>query len=328
MGYTLEANKDLTVVHANQLVEACYSVSLQQMRLITFAATKYDSREGSQKEIRIDIDEFRNVYGLTSGTIYPELRAAAKALMRSPIIIHNESSQNTIEYSWLLSNEYRKSDDNDKHNSFITLTFNPQIEPFLFELKERFTSYKFQNSINLDTSFSFRLYQWLAQAKNLKKNRVNGTIEVVLEIEWMKSRAGYDGLYKVWSKFNERVIKPAVDKINAVTDIYVMYEPLRSGRSYSAVKFTYVEEKVKTALKPMRPRLARRPKVKADSHAEAAWMNKNLNLLLDFEMKLKNYDPSERLTINDIQKMVTYSKDTNHKEHYRLKKELELRKRK
>ena len=59
-----------------------------------------------------------------------------------------------------------------------------------------------------------------------------------------------------------------------------------------------------TLTRPVRPRLYRRPRVIEGSHAEGEWMRKNEQLLLDYEKKLKTYDPNLQLGLTDLRRLI------------------------
>lgn len=308
---------DLTVVHANELVEASYSLSIDELRVIALASTKVNSREANVGEIRINVAEYAEAYSLNHGRIYSDLRDAVKSIMRKPVRVFD--GKKVQEYSWLVKNEYVTDS-----GSYVIIEFSKYIEPYLFELKERFTAINFEYAAKLNTPFSFRLYQWLYKARNLKSSRTGGTITVQIELDWMKSQAGISGEYNRWQHFNDRVISPSIDRINSNTDLSVIYEPIKTGRKVTAVKFTYVVE-VGSEEKPLRPRLMRRPKVAKGSHEEGVWMRKNLALLLDYEAKLKAYDPMAKLTLPDLRKMLEYSSIAEPELKRRLAEEIEKR---
>lgn len=296
---------DLTVVQANELVEASYSLSINEMRLIALACTKFNSKFDPAEKvgvIRIDINEFINAYGVENKNIYSELRDAVRSVMRKPIKLYNEQTEMFEEYAWLTKNAYSKTD-----GSHVLMQFSPAIEPYLFELKKRFTSINFRYAAKLNTPFSFRLYQWLYKAKNLNGSRAGDVVTVQLEIDWMKSQAALNGSYDRWEAFNRKVLTPAIERINVNTDLSVIYEPIKTGRKVTAVRFNYVVETEPTISKPLRPRLARRPKVIKGSHDEGVWMRKNLALLLDYEVRLKEYDAEAKLSLPDLRKMAEYA---------------------
>ncbi|MGL5291651.1 MAG: replication initiation protein, partial [Vibrionaceae bacterium] len=187
--------------------------------------------------------------------------------------------------------------------SHVVVEFSSRIEPYLFELKDRFTAVNFEYAARLNTPFSFRLYQWLIKAKKLHKHQQGEAVVVELTVEWMKSQAGLSGDYERWGHFSERVIKPAVEKINQHTDISVIWQPIRTAKKITAVRFIYSPEAA-TQAKPLRPRLHRRPKTEKGSYQEGAWLRNNKKLLLDYEQALKQYDPKAKLDIADLRRLV------------------------
>ena len=312
--------RQLTIVHANELVEASYSLNLTELRLIALASSLVDSRMKNIGELSISVQDYIESYNVKSKNIYAELKDAVKSIMRKPIIIKDDNG-NVKEISWLLSNQYNVQD----NSSSISMQFSPLLEPYLFELKERFTVINFQYAARLNTPFSFRLYQWLLRAKNMRTNAEGGTVCVELSVAWMKDAAQISNSYSEWRDFNKRVLTPAIDKINTVTDIYVHCEPVKKGRAVHAVKFNYVLEKLGLE-KPTRPRLARRPKVAKGSHEEGMWMRKNMKILSDYEVALKQYDSQEQLALPDLKKLAEYSSICDSYLHNRCLKEIKQRK--
>lgn len=313
----------LTVVHSNELVEAAYSLNVDEMRLILLAATKIDSRKPKIGEIELFPSEFVRAFGTNSKNVYRSLKQAAKGVGRKPIIIPIAGTTKVRELYWLSYNEY----DNDDNGTSIKLKFNSELSPYLFDLKNNFTVIKFEQAAKLNTPFSFRLYQWLIKAKNLDNSKEGHSVQVVLEIDWIKSQAGLEGKHERWSKFSEKVIQPAVELINAKTDISVIWKPIKQGRKVHAIQFNYVVEAGAFA-KPVRPRLKRRPKVVKGSHEEGVWMRKNLKILLDYEKVLKEYDDAVKLDIKDVERIAEYSSICDSVTHERAKKELLVRRKK
>ena len=316
----MESSSSLTVVQANDLIEASYNISIDEMRLISFVASKIDSRQKSIGAVKIYPSDFAEAFGLDRHNMHRNLINALKSLANKSVTMPLDEKRNIV-LPWLGMGIYERQPDDGSH---VVVAFSQHIEPYLFELKDRFTAINFEHAAKLTTPFSFRLYQWLYKAKNLNNSKQGGAVAVQLEINWMKSQAALVGDYDRWDNFNNRVLGPAVERINANTDISVIYQPIKTGRKVTAVKFTYAVE-VGVIEKPLRPRLARRPKVLKGSHEEGVWMRKNLALLLDYETKLKAYDAEAKLTLPDLRKMVEYAAIAEPELQQRLKKEIEER---
>ena len=150
-------------------------------------------------------------------------------------------------------------------------------------------------------------------------------ISLLLSLDWMKTQSQLIGKYERWGDFKDYVIEPAINKINAETELSVIWEPIKKGRSVYAVKFSYVIEN-SVLSKPLRPRLNRRPKVTKGSHEEGLWMRKNLALLLSYQKELNIYDPSAKLNIQDLERMAEYAAMCDNETHKKTVKELNNRK--
>ena len=308
---------ELTIVHSNDLVEASYNLSIDEMRLIGFVATKVDSRKPNVGEIKVYPSEFAEAFGLNKHNVHRHLINSIKSLATKAVTMPLDDKRNVV-LPWLGMGIYDRQPSSSSH---VVVAFSQYIEPYLFELKEKFTSINFEYAARLNTPFSFRLYQWLSKVKRLDKSKDGETVSVTLDIEWMKHQSGLSGKHKTWGKFKEKVVQPAVEKINSETDLSVIWEPIKTGRSVTAVKFNYIVE-VDSVNKPVRPRLYRRPKVLKGSHEEGVWMRKNLELLIEFESGLKRYDSTARMPLPDLRKMLEYAKVVDPGLCVRLKKEI------
>ena len=309
-----------TIVQSNELIEAAYSLTVDEMRLLLFASSKVDSRKPNVGKITIFPDEFANIFNLPKKHIYDNLKKSVSQIMRKPVVFFEGGER--IERSWLIENRYKTD---PIEGTSVTIQFSPLIEPYLFDLKERFTVIDLEKAARLNTPFSFRLYQWLVKAKNIKSNQDGYSIAVELEIDWMKEQSGNKDSYPHWRDYKDRVIQPAIQQINTKTDISVIWKPLKQGRKVYAIQFNYVLEKDDSCIKPIRPRLYRRPKVMKGTHEEGVWMRKNLALLLEYEAQLKRYDDKEKLALTDLRKIAEYASICDRITEDRAKKEIELR---
>lgn len=321
----MDSKPNLTVVHSNDLTEFSYSLSIDELRILNLALTKIDSRKSKAGVISILASEFAGMYDLDKHNVYRNMRNALKEINRKPIkvpYVDDNGKPRVRETSWLTALDYSALDDSDE----VFIDFNPSIHEYLFELKSNFTSLNFQYVSQLSTPFAFRLYQWLSKARNLHKHKRGEAVEVELNLDWMKSVAGLDGKYSRWGDFKDRVIHPAVNQINAKSDLSVLYEPIMRSKAVYAVKFVYIIEAATADFSPpIRPRLTRRPKVKSGTHLEGEWMRKNLKLLTKYERDLKKHDPSAKLSMADLRKVAQYSSICNHVTHERALKEIEER---
>lgn len=293
-----------TIVQGNDLIEGSYKVTMDEFRLLNIALSKIDSKS-PQPDIPyvITIEDFESAYGISPHNSHVRLRDSAKGLLRKPIVIYRENPKTKkiegIEFPWFSIIKYGVDD----NNTSVMLRFSEYVRPHLFELSKNFTSVMFKNIAKLDTQFSVKLYNWLSKARNLKKHHKNGTITTVLNIEWMKERAGFESKYADYRVFRLKVIEPAISKINAVTDLSVAFNPIRKAGKITDLEFIYIEEE-KVTSKPVRKRLPRRPHVSKGSHAEGVWARECINIMCEYDLEL--VDSGYQLEVRDLERMQSW----------------------
>ncbi|QCR38524.1 replication initiation protein [Nissabacter sp. SGAir0207] len=304
----MELNK-LTVVQGNDLLEGAYSVTLDEMRLLNLALAQIDSRKPQPDTLyRLFPQDYQRIYGVNPTSSHRQLREAAESLMKKPVTIYKPDVKTgkirTVQLSWFSRLEYVSSDD----HSAVVLRFGQDVAPYLYELKESFTKLNFTNIAKLDTPFSVRLYGWLIKAKNLYGRRSSKAVEVTLDLGWMREKAGLVGKYEDYRDFRQKLLEPTINRINANTDISVVWEPIKSGRTVVAIKFAYMDESSPEASKPLRPRLPRRPRAVAGSDLEGEWARSCIEIFEEYRARLLAYDKAEKATLPDLRKLASWYK--------------------
>jgi|GEM_PF-642892 len=324
---------ELTIVQHNALIESSYRLDLDEMRLLNLALTKIDSRKANIGIIEIYPEEFSKMFTLNKKNIWRNMKNSLNSIMTKPVRIKFTDDKGKPKerlISWLGSTEYfTEQTDGTK----IELNFTEDIAPYLFELKANFTKINFEYVSRLNTPFSFRLYQWLTREYKTEKG---GYYDLTMTLESIKQSAGFsEKAYPQWRDFKSRVIQPAIDAINQRTNLSISYTVKTKGKKAHALIFTYIDEMQKATeklenggsfelavVKPIRPRLLRRPKVEAGSYDEGEWQKANLKFLSDYLRELKAWDPVAKLTIADLKKLVSYSKIFDQSLHAKMQKEL------
>ncbi|PLR36505.1 plasmid replication protein [Chimaeribacter coloradensis] len=301
--------KKLYVTQDNKLLEGAYSATLDEMRLLYLALVQIDSKKVQPDGLyTLYPADFEKMFGVHPSHTHQQLKKAADSLGSKPIITYEWDEKkkrlDKVKRFWFSSIRYDASD----NTADVTIRFSPDVVPYLYDLKKEFTQVDFEHVSRLDTPFAFRLYSWLVKFRNLARNsRQNGIIETdPFEIDWMKERTGLVGKYEEYRFFKRDVLVPAVERINANTDISVSWEPVKVGRSVTAIKFFYVIESGQRAAKPLRPRLPRRPHAVAGSDLEGKWARRCISLMKEYRQKLEAFDSSEKITLADLRKWLDW----------------------
>jgi plasmid replication initiation protein len=290
------------IVFGNKLLHAGYSLDINEQRLINLALSKVNSKKSNPGKILIYPTEYAQCFGLSKGSVYEQLSAAVESLRDKSVTILNDSGE-AVSIPWVSNATYEKL---KNQGSFITLEFSEAIEPYIFNIKGDFTELFFHNTVKLNNLASFRLYALLNEVRNYKNYKRQGAVVVNFQLPEMKKKLFLSESYGAWRDFKNRILLPAIEKINAHTDVRVTFKPKKMGNCITAIEFSYIPQSDGQHI--ARPRLARRPKVKKGTDKEGAWARGNLNRLGGYELSNQNENPAFRLAKADIRRCITYAK--------------------
>ena len=217
--------KNNLIVKHNDLIQARYNLSLNEQKVILYAASQIDRDRDDFNIITISVKEFTELLGTTQER-YTEFKGIAESLISKTLYINKDGSE--LVTSWLSSMEYIT----DK--GVIELEFSRKLIPYLLQLKERFTRYQLENILYLENKYSIRIYELMKQYQNIGKRE--------FELQELKKILMIEGQYERVYDLERRILKPSMEEINKHTDINIDYEKIKTGRRITSILFT-VENK-------------------------------------------------------------------------------------
>lgn len=213
---------NLVVSKDNSLITACYSLSVIEQRIILLCIAKIDSRL-PQREFTVTVDDMVDNLGVDKHNAYNELKSALKRLYERTIILDMDNPHS--EMRWISKKVFFKG------NYGATISFTPEILPFLTELKDRFTSYRLRDVSAFKCSYSFRFYEMMMQWKC--------KTELTLSLDWIRSTLRLGDKYSNISEFKRNVINPSISDINQFSNVSISYTEIRTGREITHLVFKY-----------------------------------------------------------------------------------------
>lgn len=218
--YLIEKSNVLNSFETN---EKTGRMSLIEFRFFCMYLSRLNPLESDKRSVKITIKDFEKLFNCKVNITHLA-ENMFEMLKRIVIIRPNEEE---IMYATLYSNFKL-----NKNNDYVTIECNNDILPYIFNIRNKFTKYMLENIINLNSVSKIRLYEILAQYKNLKE----------IEIEIKKLQSMIFSAEKEFRFFRSRVLEPAVKDINKYTDITVTYEKILERRKCVAIKF-FIESK-------------------------------------------------------------------------------------
>ena len=215
-------SKKELVVKSNQVIEASYRLTVIEQKVLLSAIAKIPKQVAvTDNEIyTVSISDLQNI-GSHEKTAYRELKQAVERLYDRSI---NFVDGSVSKIRWV-----QRIDFNDS-KSEIAIRFSKDILPYISNVKANFTQYLLSDVATMKSAYSFRLYELLAQYKNIGK-RLIGIDDLRLMLVVGKK-------YKTTGNFIAWVVEPSIHEINQVTNLTVSVEPKKTGRKYTHLEFT------------------------------------------------------------------------------------------
>lgn len=226
--------KSITLIKkSNELVEARYRFTLWEIRLFEKMVKEIRQSDTDFKQIDIFIRDFIAEYDKKpNGKLYQEIRKAEELLLNRVVHIPyvDEFGENRLKSYPLMAMVDRPQDLSDygKEDGFISLKFNGELSPYLLQLKQRYTQYDPEITMQIDSAYVIRTYELLKLYEYVGSKTVKFD-----EFREMIGAKEYDGrlkkvvkdTLKTWEHIKQRVLEPAYKEINEKADITFEYEP-------------------------------------------------------------------------------------------------------
>jgi len=117
----------------------------------------------------------------------------------------------------------------------IELEFNEYAIPYLFDLKNNFTSFQVQAALNLPSKHAKRIYQICSQWKDKGQTKKVSIIELKKTLGLVDDKGNEE--YTDFNMFRKKVLDVAVKQINEKTDLYITCQLEKVGRSFQNITF-------------------------------------------------------------------------------------------
>ena len=232
-------NDELTVHKANNFVQASYSMTLDEMRILSLTLGVFNPKNPSKRGFDFTVAEFCKHFPEVNPDIaYTQVRnAVLKISKRWVTLVDNEHE--LTEVALIHKRSYFK-----KEGRFY-IEFHDELIPYISELHDNYTKYQLVNIGAFSSTHSIRLYELCSQYRDTGWRQTS-----VDELkDWLQVSDKYDR----YNNFNQRVLTPAIDEINAKSDLLVSVEPIKRGRSIVSLKFTIKSKKSAVKIELKRP---------------------------------------------------------------------------
>jgi plasmid replication initiation protein len=218
-----------TIFQNNALTEANYDFTPLEKNIMYMMMALIKQGDAPDQYYFISVNELSQKTGVDNS--YSDYKTAIGRMMSKVMTIQRENG-NVLQTTLVSSAEYIKG------KGIIELGIEPKLRPYLFELKQNFTTYQLELALILKSKFSKRIYEMLSQYKNTGVLRIS-----VLDLKERLSLYNpktKEEQYEKWSAFDKYVLKTAHKEINKHTDIKFQYKAIKVGRKFMKLEFKIV----------------------------------------------------------------------------------------
>jgi len=254
--------KNLIIAKDNKLIQASYTLTVMETRVILLCLAQWDSRKRLPDDnvFTLSTDDVREL-GVDKSHAYRDLKSAVNRLYNRTIKL--DRNEPDAEMRWITKKIPSQAE------GTVTITFDKDVIPYISELKKRFTEYRLMDVAQFTNQYSVRIYELLAQFK--KEN------ERIISVDDFRYMLNLGEKYATIKDLKKKIMTPALAEINKHSNLKVEFSQIKRGREITNFVFKYEPKEVKQTAtqetqgtKPLIPLFTGHPTYTVDSEAVLA----------------------------------------------------------
>jgi len=214
------------VVKSNDFVKAKLDWTTVEHR-ITLAMIAQLRKEDDEFDYqRVRLKDVIELSGGKSQDLYSRGEEICDKLLDQKLKIREENEDGQREYrgyNLMSACKYIEG------SGVIRAKFNPDMRPFLLELKRRFTMYRLQFAMRLSTPYAIRLYEIIKMRQDLRFMK--------MPIQELRETLSVEHKYERFTDLKKHILEPARKEIKEKCDVYFTYRVERDGRTPVGINF-------------------------------------------------------------------------------------------
>ena len=223
------------VTKHNELIQSTYKLSLQQQRILLIIASRIQPKDENFKLYQFNTKDIIDILGLsaTSGSYYAQIKTIVNDLQTKTLTIKTKDRETNL--SWVITSDYFPK------QGFFQVELHPKLKPYFLELKDKFTKYRLENVLQLNSSYSIRMYELLKQYEGIgcRKFQVD-ELKDLLAIPPSK--------YKQYGHFKSKILLHSQEQIEKHTDLRFEFKEFKTGRKITRLEFQIQTKKQNTVV--------------------------------------------------------------------------------
>ncbi len=248
--YTLNEIEKRKVVEHNSLITSIAKMQKTALKMFELAVSCIDTENPPKDNIiYLSKKELFSFFDVSSASKHTRFKEAIEYMQKQAFFQIKEKKNKGYEMTSIVPIPTVKW---NSYNDDVMIQFNQFIMPYLIDLKAEFTQYKISELKELNSKYSLILYRWLAmnysqyEHYSVKGGRRAEQVEAYrnpsITVKELREITDTINEYTRFQSFENRVLKNAIEEINAHTSFNVSYEKVKKGRSIDSIVF-HIEKK-------------------------------------------------------------------------------------
>jgi plasmid replication initiation protein len=227
----ITAKDNLKATQDNQLIEACYSMTLNEKRLLLFGISKINPSTfpdvNKPFKFEMTAQEWKEQFG--DDNPWRALKRSGEKLMGRTLTLHSKTTESNAPDKTML-NWFEEAKFHNKQGR-VAITFTRAVQVRLGGMLEQFTTIDLLAVSRLNSTHAVRLYELLSQFKS--------TGYRVMTIEDFRFAMDVVNTNKGTKELKRAVLNPAVKQLNEKSDLFCIVEDIKDGRTITGFKFVF-----------------------------------------------------------------------------------------
>ena len=238
------------VVQHNDLISSVAKMDKIPLKIFELAVSCIDTDNPPKDNIiYLSKSELFTFFKVNDSNKHSRFKQAIEVMQKQAYFNIKANKELGIEYESIVPIPYIKWTD---YTDEVILQFQPQIMPYLIELKKNFTQYALSDVMELNSKYSIILYKWLSMNYNQyehysykggrREEQVAAYRNPTISIRELREMTDTVQDYPRFTNFESYILKNSLKEINAHTHFNVTYDKIKKGRSIDRTVF-HIEKK-------------------------------------------------------------------------------------
>lgn len=219
----------LTVSKSNKLVQASYSLTMLEQRLLLCCIAQVNPLRTAKTQrnlFRVSVADYKATFpdSAKQGALYSDIRDAVNRLYERDMKL--KEGRKTTRVRWVQSVTYHDGE------GWVELHFSELVAPYLTLLGRKFTAFKVEQIAGLRSAYSIRIFEQLMQFQDTGW----------WEIDLAEFKEMLELPYERFTDIRRFVLDTAANEISAKSNLQVSWKPIKQGRAVARLRFEFKQD--------------------------------------------------------------------------------------